>query len=85
VPDFFAFNNSSLTTLFCVAQQRFAFFNGVYSCQFIGSFEMLIFYKNFLLVFPIWLPVFFLFFYNELDLGTGINPASWHGFDPISI
>jgi len=27
------------------------------------------------LVYPIWLPVFFLFFYNEPGLGVGIDPG----------
>jgi len=26
-------------------------------------------------VYPIWLPVFFLFFYNEPELGAGIDPG----------
>jgi len=30
---------------------------------------------TFLCVCPIWLPVFFLFFYNEPELGAGINPG----------
>jgi len=40
-----------------------------------------LFFKYFL-VRPIWLPVFFLFFYNEPELGSGINRSS-RGFDPI--
>ncbi len=33
------------------------------------------FFKNIFLVCPIWLPVFFLFFYIEPELGVGIDPG----------
>jgi len=33
------------------------------------------FFLNIFLVCPIWLPVFSYFFYNELELGVGIDPG----------
>jgi len=36
---------------------------------------LLILRNIYFLVCPIWLPVFFLFFYNEPELGAGINPG----------
>ncbi len=33
------------------------------------------YFFKYVLVCPICLPVFFLFFYNELELGAGINPG----------
>jgi len=42
----------------------------------ISSLTYILFLKNFFfLVCPIWLPVFFLFFYNEPELGAEINPG----------
>jgi hypothetical protein len=35
----------------------------------------IVLFKNIFLVCPIWLPVFFLFFYNEPELGVGIDPG----------
>jgi len=42
---------------------------------FILFFIFTFFFLNIFLVCPIWLPVFFLFFYNEPELGVGIDPG----------
>jgi len=45
-------------------------FSGLCHTNNIGATSNLIF-----LVCPIWLPVFFLFFYNEPEVGAGIIPG----------
>jgi len=52
---------------------------------FINHLSLVVSLKKSFFVCPIWLPVFFLFVYNEPELGAGINPGMAFTPFPFSI